>query len=195
MKYRKDLDFDEFIGQHILLYGDTNTNKTYLTAKFIRFLLESENLTPKDISILDFAPKLTIINNLKIGGKIQDFYENSKKCNNIKFQGEIIPPRLTSSNINDLYLKAYKNFMKTSAILQIFKDNPSPILIINDISIHLHLGSIKLLLEIISKADTFFGNSYYGSSIKRDFATRFSLLEKRKVEYLIKKLDKSCFTG
>ncbi|MFW9874607.1 MAG: hypothetical protein ACFFG0_15990 [Candidatus Thorarchaeota archaeon] len=195
MKINLKLDFDELIDQHTLLYGETNTNKTYQTSKFVQFLLESKKVPSKDISILDFAPNFMKIKNMKIGGKIEDFYEHSITCKNILFNGEIIPPRLNSGNKTELYQNACENFKKTSKILHIYRKDPTPILIINDISLYLHIGNIKLLLGAISKSNTFFGNSYYGSSIKRDYATLFSLREKRQVKYLIKKLDKSYFTG
>ncbi|MHA2391320.1 MAG: hypothetical protein ACXAEX_05070 [Promethearchaeota archaeon] len=189
------INFNESIGHSSLLYGDTNTSKTLLTAEFTKFLLESSKVKPDTISILDFAPELMSFNDLKIGGKIIDFYKNSKICRNILLKGEIIPPRLSSHNKTELYRNACENFKKTSEILHIFLDEPTPILIINDISIHLHIGGIKQLLEAIEKSNTFFGNSYYGSSIKRDFSSLFSLREKRMVEYLVKKVDKSYFTG
>jgi len=195
MKNNSKINYNDLIEQHTLLYGETDTKKTYYTAKFVQFLIELIRVVPKNISILDFAPPLSTINNLKIGGKIEDFYERGKKCRNLLFKGEIIPPRLSSSNKTELYQNACENFKKTSEILHLFKKDPTPILIINDISLYLHIGNVKLLLEAINKSNTFFGNSYYGSSIKRDYATLLSLREKRQVEYLIKKVDKSYFTG
>ncbi len=195
MKFNPSLDYEENIGHQTFLYGDANTKKTYYTAKFVQFLIELKNVDPKEISILDFAPPFSIINNIKLGGKIRDFYEDSAKCNNLFFEGEIIPPRLNAKNITELYENACKNFKKTYKILSSFNDNPTPTLIINDISIYLHIGNKALLLESIKKAATFFGNSYYGSSIKSDFSHLFSRREKRLVEYLIKKMDFSYFTG
>ncbi|MHA2180614.1 MAG: hypothetical protein ACXAAH_04230 [Promethearchaeota archaeon] len=195
MNNNLNLDFKKHIGHSTLLYGEANTKKTFYTSKFVQFLLESQGITPKDISILDFAPNLTTVRNLKIGGKIQDFYENSTKCRNILFKGEIIPPRLNSRNKTELYQNAYKNYKKTYNMLKEFKENPTPILIINDISIYLHMGSLNLLLKAINNSSTFYGNSYYGSSIKKDFATLFSRREKRQVENLIKEVEKSYFTS
>ncbi|MHA1932765.1 MAG: hypothetical protein ACW96X_09515 [Promethearchaeota archaeon] len=195
MKYSEDLDFNEFFGQHTLLYGDTNTKKTYLTSKFVQYLLESKNVSPKDVSILDFAPKSTTFKHLKIGGKILDYYTSSTKCRNISFKGEIIPPRFKSSNKIELYQNAYENFKKTTKVLNSFNEEPTSILIVNDVSIYLHMGCLKLLLRAIDNSSTFFGNSYYGSSIKKDFATLFSRREKRQVENLIKEVEKSYFTG
>jgi len=195
MKFNSFKNYEELIGHQTFLYGETNTNKTYYTAKFIQFLIESKNFNPKEISILDFAPPHTIIRNIKIGGKIKDFYKDSIKCNNFIFEGEIIPPRLKAKNIKELYDNACLNFKKTYSILKLFNDNPTSILIINDISIYFHIGNKQLLLESIEKSNTFFGNSYYGSSIKSDFTTLFSRREKRIVEYLTKQIEYSYFTG
>ncbi len=195
MLSQNGFSFENFIGRYSLLYGETDTKKTYLTSKFIQFLIEVKKINPKDISILDFAPSKESINHVKIGGKIVDFYQKSNFCNNILFEGDIIPPRLNASNRKELYENARKNYEKTYSILQIFNKNPTEILIINDISIYLHIGNNKLIIGSINKSNTFLGNSYYGSSIKRDFATKFSLRERRLVEYLIKKIEYSYFTG
>jgi hypothetical protein len=194
MKFKINLDFNEFIDYHTLLYGETNTGKTYQTSKFIQFLLESKKIPPKDITILDFAPPLSRIDNREIGGKIQDFYKSSIKCKNILFEGEIIPPRLKAKNKGEIYKNACENLKKTSKILNKFIEVPSPVLIINDISIYLHIGNKITLMNAIKKSTTFFGNSYYGSSIKSNYPTLISLREIRLVKYLIKKLDKSYFT-
>jgi len=194
MIFHENLDFNRFIGYSTILYGETNTKKTYYTAKFVQFLIESKNVNPKDITILDFAPKLSIIKDLKIGGKIEDFYDESIECNNISFVGEIIPPRLNANNKKELYENALKNYNKTHETVRNFNENPTSILIINDISIYLHIGNKKYLLETIKKASTFFGNSYYGSSIKRNFATLFSLKEKRSVKFLLKRVDNALIT-
>ena len=178
MIFRENLDFNQFIGYSTILYGETNTKKTYYTANFVQFLIESKNLNPKEITILDFAPKLSIIKDLKIGGKIEDFYDRSSECNNISFEGEIIPPRLNATNKKELYENALKNYNKTHETLKIFNENPTSILVINDISIFLHQGNKKYILETIKRVNTFYGNSYYGSSIKRNFATFFSKKEK-----------------
>ncbi|MHA2429527.1 MAG: hypothetical protein ACXACC_00700 [Promethearchaeota archaeon] len=195
MRFLNELSFHEFIGQNTLLYGEPNTQKTCLTAKFVEFLVESIKINPKQISILDFAPKLSYINNLKIGGRIQDFYKQSKKCNYIKFKGEIIPPRLKAKNKNELYKNLCHNHEITSYILQKFNVNPTSILIINDMSIYLHLGDEKYILNTIYRAKTFFGNSYFGYSIKKDFSKLLTIKERKRVEFLIKNIKNSIKTS
>jgi hypothetical protein len=190
----EELDFKNYVGHRTLLYGEINTGKTFYTAKFVQYLLEIKIINPKDISILDFAPKLAYFKNLKIGGRIQDYYENSVKCNNIKFIGEIIPPRLNAKNKNEMYSNICHNFNKIYEIIEIYNHSPTPVLIINDISLYLHLGSNKYLINTINKSDTFFGNSYYGSSISSIFSRLISIKEKRKVEFLIKNVENSFTT-
>jgi hypothetical protein len=195
MLSQNNFNFENCVGYHTLLYGETDTQKTYLTAKFVQFLIETKRVNPREISILDFAPNLNIIKNVKIGGKIVDFYKDSIICNNLYFKGDIIPPRLNARNRKELYENACKNYIKTYGTLKKFKENSTKILIINDISIYLHIGNKKLLTDSIKKSNTFFGNSYFGTTIKSDFAVQFSLREKRLVEYLIRKMDYSFSTG
>ena len=194
MKYSK-VQFVSIIRNCLsLIYGETNTGKTFFTGKFIQYLLEVKKINPKNISILDFAPKLAYFNNLKIGGRIQDYYENSVKCNNINFKGEIIPPRLKAKNKKEMHDNMCHNFNKIYEIMEIYNNNPTPALIINDISLYLHLGGNKYLINTINKSNTFFGNSYYGSSISSKFSKQLSLKEKRKVESLIKIVENSFTT-
>ncbi|NVM45573.1 MAG: hypothetical protein HWN79_11715 [Candidatus Lokiarchaeota archaeon] len=195
MTVLNDFDFEKIVGTHTLLYGETNTKKTFYTAKFIEFLLEIKRVPPKDVSVLDFAPKLAYVNKLKIGGRIQDYYSNSKKCNIIAFKGEIIPPRINARNQKELFGLLCHNHKKVVKILDIFNANPTEILIINDISIYLHLGSKKYLMDTISKTKTFFGNAYYGSSISSKFSKLLSIKEKIRVEFLIKNIENSFKTN
>lgn len=195
MNMSKFINFNDCLGCSSLLYGETNTNKTYITANFVKFLLESKKINAKDITILDFAPKLTYFKNIKIGGKIEDYYPISVKCNSIKLDKEITPPRLKAKNKSELYNNICSNYEITSKILEKFNENPTDILIINDISIYLHLGSKKYILETIFKVKTFFGNSYYGRSIKSKFSILLSINEKKKVDFLIKNIENSYFTG
>lgn len=195
MKLINYLNFDECIGHSTLLYGETDTKKTLYTAKFVKFLLESKKINPQEISILDFAPKLAFFKDLKIGGRIQDYYNKSIKCKNFIFEGEIIPPRLKAKSKSELYKNICSNYKITSKILNNFKENSTDFLIINDISIYLHLGSKRYILETIFRVNTFFGNSYYGTSIKSKFPTLLSINEKKKVNFLIKNIKNSYFTG
>ena len=50
MDFDKSKSFSEYINHHTLLYGETNTKKTYYTAMFVKFLVDS-NFNPLDIHL------------------------------------------------------------------------------------------------------------------------------------------------
>jgi hypothetical protein len=194
MSFYDKIDFSSLNGLHTLIYGETNTGKTFYTAKFVQYLLEDKRFEPKEISILDFAPRLTYFKNLKIGGRIQDYYEDCLKCNIINFVGDIIPPRLKAKNKSEMYSNICNNFKKIHETIEKYNNNPTSVLIINDISLFLHLGSNKYLINTINKSNTFFGNAYYGTSISSKFSKLLSIIEKKKVEFLIKNIENSFTT-
>ena len=183
MKNINNLDFNKALGNYTLLYGETNTKKTLFTANFVRFLLESKRIEKELVTILDFAPKFKFFNNLKIGGRIMDFYTESKNCNYIPLDREIIPPRLNAKSKRELYENLCNNYKISSESILKYAQNPTPFLIINDISIFLHLGSKNMLFETIKRSTTFFGNSYYGKSIKSKINSLVSILEKKRIEF------------
>jgi len=190
MEYFKEkVNFKKYVGNHTLLYGENNTKKSYYTAKFVQFLIETKKVSPISISILDFAPKSQVIDNKSIGGKLEDYYENITNCCYYKVKGEIIPPRLKAKNKEELYSYACHNYKLTIDILKKYNNNPTPILIINDISIYLHIGNKNYLIETINQSKTFFGNTYYGESINKTFSKLYSLKERASVKYLISKVD------
>ena len=195
MVSKKNIRFINCIGNHTLLYGEADTGKTYLTAKFIEFLINSENVNPDDISILDFAPPLNYFNNLKIGGKIKDFSKLSLQCRNIPLKGEIIPPRFAASNKKQLFDYLCHNYQITSLCIKSFKQEPTNYLIVNDISIYLHLGNKSSLLILLNSVSTFFGNTYYGVEIRSDFSKLLCLKERRRVEFLINNVDNPISTS
>jgi hypothetical protein len=189
MELKYNFKFINCVGHHTLLYGETDSRKTYLTAKFIEFLINSENVNPDDISILDFAPPLNYFNNIKIGGKIKDFSKLSLQCRNIPLKGEIIPPRFTASNKKQLYDYLCHNYRITSLCIKSFEEDPTNYLIVNDISIYLHLGNKSTFLILLNSVGTFFGNAYYGNEIKSNLSKLISLKERKRVEFLIKNID------
>ena len=190
-----EFDFKNYVGHRTLLYGETNTGKTYYTAKFIDFLLDSNLFDPNEISILDFAPKFLDVDGMKIGGNILDFSKKSVECNYLRLNEEIIPPRLNSNNKQELFQNICHNYKITTKMLELYNKQQTKVLIMNDISIYLHLGDKKFLLNAINNAQTFFGNSYYGIKIKKSFSTLLSLKEKKRVEFLINHIKNSILTS
>lgn len=171
-----------------MLYGEINTGKTTITSAFLKFLLEREGIPPTDVNVMDFAPNLTTSGSVSFGGRILDFYPASKKCHYPLAEHGFIPVRFNSNNKKELFHSANQNRQFASQILNRCLNNPKSILIINDASIYLHRGDKKVLLKLIKASDTCFSNTYYGSSIGKGFSQAFSKLEKKRIEYLLRKL-------
>jgi len=193
MNCQNKLDFDRLLGIKVLLYGETNTYKTFCSAKYVQYLMEDRKIDPNHISIIEFAPKLQTIDDLKIGGKVKDYFKESKLCKYLETDEEIIPPRLHAKNRKELYSNVCHNYRQTRLVLQEFNEKPTPYLIINDISIYLHLGDKRDLIKAIENANNVIGNAYYGKNIsqKAKFARIFSLKEQIKIKNLRKYFDKT----
>ncbi|TXT64931.1 MAG: hypothetical protein BAJALOKI3v1_150034 [Promethearchaeota archaeon] len=193
MECRTKLEFNSFLEKKVFLYGETNTYKTFCSAEFIQFLLEEKKIDPNLISIIDFAPKLQTFNDLKIGGKFKDYYGKSTLCRYLDPKNEIIPPRLNATNKKQLYKNACHNYNQTIPLLHTFEKAPTPYLLINDMSIYLHLGNPAQIIKIVEKSHTFLGNSYYGKTIseKAKFARLFSLKEHLTIKHLLKYFDRA----
>ncbi|MEJ2295583.1 MAG: hypothetical protein P8Y23_12575, partial [Candidatus Lokiarchaeota archaeon] len=117
------------------------------------------------------------------------------RCKNIPIVEEILPPRFSAQNKKDLYDILCHNYKITSKSLKIYEQNPTLYLIINDLSIYLHLGNKNYLLRILNDSDTFFGNTYYGYEIKSSFSKLLSLKERKRVEFLIRNIENPISTS
>jgi hypothetical protein len=185
------INFNEIIGIHTLLYGETETKKTYFTALFVKFLIRDYNVHPSEISILDFAPQLAIFKGKKVGGRIEDFYKESLKCKYYPRESKIIASRINAQNKKDLYNNICQNHLIISKAMVSYEKDPTRFLIINDLSIYLHLGNKQRILNIIDNSTTFFGNAYYGFSIGNEISSLLSLKERYRVKYLISRISNS----
>ena len=178
---------NELLKKKVLIVGDVGTRKTALTAQILEKLIDLglEN----DITIIDMAPKTFFISGKRIGGRLDEYTDLVKK---VKYLTPTIiyAPRLTSKNAQELLYFISENLKNLDPLIDEYIENPTKILIINDLSIYFHAGELSKILQCISKAETFLANSYYGETIKKDFGMGVSYREKTLVESLMKYVDK-----
>jgi len=178
---------NELLKRKVLIVGDVGTGKTALTAQILEKLIDLglEN----DITIIDMAPKTFFIYGKRIGGRLDEYTDLVKK---VKYLTPTIiyAPRLTSKDAQELLYFINENLKNLDPLIDEYIENPTKILIINDLSIYFHAGELSKILQCISKAETFLANSYYGETIKNDFETGVSYREKTLVESLMKYVDK-----
>ena len=169
------------IGKRILIIGDIHSGKTEATARIINSLDECGYRD--SITIIDLAPRYR-----RIGLGIEEYidvkrfrYYSSEK---------IYAPRLMAKNKYELYKYIISNYRVSRMLLDWYKLHPTPILIVNDLSIYLHHGDPSLLYnKYIKLAETFIGNAYYGRGLVDRFGLNIDNIERERVEWITKKMD------
>jgi len=175
------LKVDSLIGKRTIIIGDVGRGKTLLTLRIIKKLRELG--FSNEITILDFAPSKILMGDIEAGGKLTDF---GMKLNGINYYSDTIAaPRLTGRNVDEIIRLAQYNRVKCEALLLKFLENPTPILVINDITLYFQVGSLGLLPKVLGKASTFIANGYFGKSLKEDLGSGISRNERLMMMKLI----------
>jgi len=159
----------------ILIIGDVRRGKTSLTSKLVDVLAQ---LCGEDrITVLDFAPDYGGVGSrVSIRSKVRILRPEGLKA-----------PRLMARDCNELWEYVRINRSLTEEALREYMINPTPVLVINDLSIHLHTGDLNLLLKVMELPLLFIANSYYGDTLRDDCG--LSIIEKKAVEELMSKVD------
>ncbi len=140
----------------ILILGDVRTGKTRLTVKLLVNLISLGH--GPQISVIDVAPQ-----GAAVGGRLSEYLPSIEKMVAQYLVPETVyTPRLTGKTGNEVLRLARENARLTEPLFRTYLGNPTPILVVNDLSIYLQAGDTGLILECISTAEMFLGNSYYG---------------------------------
>ncbi|MBN2154737.1 MAG: hypothetical protein JW776_01655 [Candidatus Lokiarchaeota archaeon] len=188
------LAFSECLGKSVLLFGESNVGKTEITSEFLSFVLSSSKL--EKIYVVDIGPERFRMGGLEIGGKISDFddtYHTNPKVTTFSYP--ITPPRSNSSSYLEIYKKSLQNYkiiikdMEKIVEYLFSQQSISCALIINDLSIFLHMGSLRLIRSLLKTSHTIFVNSYYGTVLSDDFGSNLTFRERVLVNRMIRHFD------
>ena len=174
------------------IYGESGSGKTQISAEFLSFLLESKNVSPSTRSILDFAPNRIDTPNFSVGGRIADFCPKEVLLSDLKYIphiGDFHTPRLSASTSEEVLKEFCHNYSLSTKIWNSFFSEPTKFVIVNDLSIHLHLGGLKQLNSLLKLGVTVLINSYYGKNLVSDYGSNISQRERLLVELIAKKLN------
>ncbi len=200
---------EELVRRKTLLLGETNSGKSRFTFNFLCHLLEQKSYNPTDISILEFAPTRLRTNQMVIGGTLQEILQESNSLSksllnalksvhwidreSIDSHAQVIPKILTARysarSTQDVLKACCTNFAITQNQLLHFSRNPTKVLIVNDVSIYLHLGGVTLLKKVLAFPETSLLNAYYGRSLLEDRGSYISRREEIMLLLLSKSLD------
>jgi hypothetical protein len=176
------LSYNNLQGKKTLIIGDVGSGKTRVTRK----LLEEAASVEPEIKILDFAPPLKIHDGREVGGHLI----TRKIPGVIHYKSDNVrTPRISAKTPEELLSLVQVNYEITLRLLMEFMVNPSKVLFINDVSIHLQHGKIDQLLRAVNKANTSILNGYMGDFLSPDLGTGVSEIERSLMEKLGTQMD------
>lgn len=177
----KDLSIRQLLGRRVLIVGDVGSGKTKLTAKLLE---EAVGLGYADeITVIDMAPKTINVGGMRVGGLLS---EATASVSRVRYwrPKEVKAPRTTAKTPEQLL--AYVQFNKEAIepLLDKFIKEPTPILIINDLSIYLQAGEPRKVVLAMEKCQTFIANCYKGEKLAKDLGTGVSRVERDATEFV-----------
>ncbi|MCE4603030.1 MAG: hypothetical protein F7B18_07595 [Desulfurococcales archaeon] len=138
----------------ILIVGESGAGKTRLTHKIL--LAISSIAARGGITVIDMAPDY-----MGVGRPIQPVPGARI------IRARLHAPRLMSrGDCSVAWRLARENARITTSMILEYLESPTPVLAVNDLSIHLHSGDPKLLHDAVRISTIFVGNSYMGERLR-----------------------------
>lgn len=172
--------FRELKGRRTLITGEVRSGKTRLTTKLLK---QATNELPSEkIFVLDFAPNAETPSGA-IGLKLK-----VPASRNVKYLApeRVYAPRLEGKNSKEVLVLARRN---KTAIDKLLRHAFGKIVFVNDVTLYLHCGSARKLIDLADRTETFIANGYKGSKLSADKGSGISTRESRQLELLASKMD------
>jgi len=138
----------------LLIIGESGTGKTWITSRLVNTLADL-GLADK-ITVIDMAPSYRGVGILM----------NVRKGVRLLRPARVYAPRLMGKCCEEVWRYAELNASYIRPLIIEYLSKPTPVLVINDLTIYLHKGDPELLYKAIDKSLLFIGNAYYGEKLK-----------------------------
>jgi len=181
-RQKPKLNARDILGKKVLLLGESGSGKTRMAAAILQQLMTLTEL--KNITAVDFAPNRVG----QIGGKLTDYVTPPNKAIYLSPR-KVYAPRLTATSPEQLLRYAELNRKMMEPLLDKFLQNSTKVLVINDITLYLHLGALEKILQCTRLATTFLATAYYGSKLAEDLGTGISSRERQLTDKLATCMD------
>jgi GTPase SAR1 family protein len=181
-KKKVQLKGREILGKKILILGEAGSGKTKLAARLLRELMMLVN--PEEITVIDFAPQRVG----EIGGKLIDYMNIT---GGVKYFSpeNVYTPRLAGTSPKQVLRYAELNTKSMEPLFNRFIRNVTEVLVLNDVTLYLHLGKLETVLKCVRLAKTFLATAYYGSKLAEDLGTGISSRERQLTDKLATSMD------
>ena len=184
VKNRQEIKLEgkDILGKKVLILGESGSGKTKLATKLLQELMVL--VSSKEITVIDLAPQKTE----KVGGKLTDYMDS---INGVKYLSpeEVYTPRLAGTSPEEVRRYAELNRKIMDPLLKDFIENPTEALIINDITLYFHIGTLEKVLKCLKLTKTFLATAYYGSKLAEDLGTGISARERQLTDRLATFMD------
>jgi hypothetical protein len=177
--------FNDLKDMRTLIAGDVGPEKTEL---LLTLLNEAVKETREKITVLDFASPGTASK-----GEIYNKPLSSTQAPNVKvISSRLIKATLHSvKSADDLIRLADYNLKITRSLLGQYLESPTRILFVNEVSVHLLRGTLKLLWDCLRKAETVLASGYMGGRTLEDYGTGIFKRENLLMRRLSAKMDRT----
>lgn len=171
------MSYGYFLGKRTLLVGEAGSGKTRFLAGFLDYLVDRG--LAGETTLIEMAPNRVA----GIGGGIEEYTLNVWKVRYLK-PGRVWAPRLLGKSREEVIRYAEENRDVIKPLLQQYISHPTPILLINDITIYLHAGEPQHLIQAIELSNTFMATAYRGKKLEDDKGSGITWRERRGLKAL-----------
>jgi len=98
---------------------------------------------------------------------------------------EIRAPRLEGRTPEEVIQLAEFNRRALEPLLDLFRENPTKVLIVNDMTIYFHAGDPNKLADCALLAETFLANAYLGEKLSYDKDSGITKRERNALKYFV----------
>lgn len=176
-KQKVQLKGREILGKKVLILGEAGSGKTKLAAELLQELMML--VSPERITVVDLAPQRIG----EIGGKLTDYVNLIGRVKYLSPKN-VYTPRLAGTSPKQVLHYADLNRKNMEPLLNEFIRNTTEVLILNDVTLYLHLGKLETVLKCVRSAKTFLATAYYGSKLANDLGTKISSRERQLTDKL-----------
>ncbi|MEM2187563.1 MAG: hypothetical protein QW407_06520 [Thermofilaceae archaeon] len=176
-----ELTVEEILGRRVVIVGERGAGKTRLTARLLEQL--ASRLGPENITVIDMAPT-TVPGVARLSA-----YTSIVQRLRYLAPPTVRAPRLEGRTASEVLRLAEANKVVIEPLLDTFLSDPTPALVVNDLTIYLHAGSLEKLLSCISSAQTFLANAYRGVTLADDKGSGVTERERRLLEEVLRRVD------
>jgi len=175
------VELREVLGRKTLIIGEAGAGKSRMLVDILNTL--RHNGYASQVTVIDLAPpKLG-----NIGGPLT-LHTNVDDIRYLRPE-HVYAPRLQACNADDLRRYVEHNVSQARLLFDVYLRETSSVLMMNDLTIFLHGGTLQELLDVIGRAGTFVGTAYYGTALTEDYGTSLTARERRLVEGLMASVD------